>query len=410
MPLVKCINGHTGCAAAERYLERDGRAIGHDFVNLDCMERGGLIGWAAEMDELRALHGNGEPYRGKPAVTYRHYIVSPDPADKIDLETLRELTCSWTRKHFGGYQVAIVYHDDNEHHIPHAHVVVNNTNVETGRRLHVPDPKGLNRDLQQMARERGLGYFAEKHPLYRDHRAKGSELRTDQLEYKGRAERRIEREGGYSWVADIRQRARIARALSRGEGDYRALLGAMGVELSLNSPNARRCDYLYALADHPSRKVGGEKLGRPYGKSELEWEWFRSSALKGEGLGQIVEGAISLGGLDELRALARTMETIRDSRFSSIADIDWEINRLERSAESADGPENRADISERLERTRQARSFVADHDLLPAKTPKPAYERKPRSFDEPRHHHYSGSDHSSHPQQSISHDRGGYAR
>ena len=66
MPLVKCINGHTGCAAAERYLERGGRAIGHDFVNLGCVERdnGSAIGWAAEMDETRALFGNGEPYRG----------------------------------------------------------------------------------------------------------------------------------------------------------------------------------------------------------------------------------------------------------------------------------------------------------------------------------------------------------
>lgn len=94
VPLVKCINGHTGCAATERYLERDGRAIGHDFINLACIERedGSVIGWAAEMDEFRSLYGNDEPYRGKPAITYRHYIVSPDPADKIDLERLRELS------------------------------------------------------------------------------------------------------------------------------------------------------------------------------------------------------------------------------------------------------------------------------------------------------------------------------
>ena len=40
------------------------------------------------------------------------------------------------------------------------------------------------------------------------------------------------------------------------------MLGVLGIELSLNSPNARRRDYLYALADHPSRKVSGEKLDR----------------------------------------------------------------------------------------------------------------------------------------------------
>lgn len=72
--------------------------------------------------------------------------------------------------------MAIVYHDDNEHRIPHAHIVVNNTNVETGRRLHVPQPKELNRDLQQMARERGLGYLADEHHLY-DKKAKGGSRR-----------------------------------------------------------------------------------------------------------------------------------------------------------------------------------------------------------------------------------------
>ena len=264
VPLVKCINGHTGCAATERYLERDGRAIGHDFINLACIERedGSVIGWAAEMDEFRSLYGNDEPYRGKPAITYRHYIVSPDPADKIDLERLRELSTAWAQKHFGEYQVAVVYHDDNEHAIPHAHIVVNNTNVETGKRLHVPQPKELNRDLQQMARERELGYFTDRPSVF-NRRAKGGEARTSQREYKGKAERRIEREGGYSWAADIRERARTARALSNDEASYRELLGVLGIELSLNSPNARQRDYLYAFSDHPSRKVGGEKLGRP---------------------------------------------------------------------------------------------------------------------------------------------------
>lgn len=311
VPLVKCINGHTGCAATERYLERDGRAIGHNFVNLNCMERGGeAVGWAAEMDELQALYGNGEPYRGKPAITYRHYIVSPDPADKIDLDRLRELTVAWAQKHFGDYQVAIVYHDDNEHRIPHAHIIVNSTNVETGRRLHVPQPKELNRDLQQMARERGLGYLADEHHLY-DKKAKGGSRRTAQREYKGRAERRIEREGGYSWVADIRERARTARALSTDEASYRELLGVLGVELSLNSPNARRRDYLYALADHPSRKVGGEKLGWPYGKGALEHEWLMLSPFREEKLREVAWR--SRGGSPILKALTMRLKSSRRS-------------------------------------------------------------------------------------------------
>lgn len=376
MPLVKCINGHTDCAAAERYLERGGRAIGHDFINLGCMERedGGAVGWATEMDELRALYGNGEPYRGKPAITYRHYIVSPDPADNIDLERLRELALAWAKRHFGEYQVAVVYHDDNERRIPHAHVVVNNTNVETGRRLHVPDPKGLNHDLQEMARERGLGYLADKHPLY-DGQAKGGSRRTAQRSFKGRAERRIEREGGRSWVADIRERARIARALSHDEASYRELLGALGIELSLNSPNARRRDYLYALADHPSRKVGGEKLGWPYGKSALESKWVSLSALSREEILKLAENAILVKDLGELNRLARIVEAIEELHFTSIADADWTIKRLERDVARATDPQERASIEQRLVSARQARQFAADHKLLPAKDPE--YLRAP---------------------------------
>lgn len=396
MPLVKCINGHTGCAAAERYLERDGRAIGHDFINLDCVEReDGSFGWASEMDGLRTLYKNGEPYRGKPAITYRHYIVSPDPADKIDLERLRELACAWARRHFGDYQVAIVYHDDNENRIPHAHVVVNNTNVETGRRLHVPDPKGLNRNLQEMARKRDLGYLTDKHVVV-NRRVKGGEARTRQREFKGRAELRIEREGGYSWVADIRNRASTARALARNEDDYRSLLKALGIELSLNSPNARRRDFLYALADHPARKVGGEKLGWPYGRKALEYEWARPSLLKDNDIARLAEKAILINGLDELRDLAEAVKTLKDYRFASIDGIDRAMVTLERHLERAESQQEKANLAGKIERVGRARRFAAEHGVLPAKDPEhvrthPYSQRTSTSWDGGSNSHRSTS-------------------
>lgn len=412
VPLVKCINGHTGCAATERYLERDGRAIGHDFINLACIERedGSVIGWAAEMDEFRSLYGNDEPYRGKPAITYRHYIVSPDPADKIDLERLRELSTAWAQKHFGEYQVAVVYHDDNEHAVPHAHIVVNNTNVETGKRLHVPQPKELNRDLQQMARERELGYFTDRPSVF-NRRAKGGEARTSQREYKGKAERRIEREGGYSWAADIRERARTARALSNDEASYRELLGVLGIELSLNSPNARRRDYLYALANHPSRKVGGEKLGWPYGKGALEHEWLTLSPFREEKLREIAEHAILIKDLDELREMARAMETIKECHFTSIADIDWTIGRLEKQGRVTDS-QSVDDAPEKLEKIRHARRFAADYSILPAKEPKPVWNLWGHSGPSPtRWGDSSGSRSSSRSQErSVDRSRDDYAR
>ena len=87
--------------------------------------------------------------------------MSPDPTDEISLESLRELTQAWVGENFPGFQVAIVYHDDNENGVMHAHVVVNNTNLDTGSRLQDPAPKELMRSIQRLAEERGLSFFSE---------------------------------------------------------------------------------------------------------------------------------------------------------------------------------------------------------------------------------------------------------
>jgi len=61
----------------------------------------------------------------RPAHTYKHYAISPDPRDGIPPDSLRRLATRWAREGFPDLQVAIVYHDDNEGHVPHAHVIVN---------------------------------------------------------------------------------------------------------------------------------------------------------------------------------------------------------------------------------------------------------------------------------------------
>lgn len=66
VPILKPISGHTGLAKARDYLERDGRALAHDFLNLDAPELGGdgelptygEFDWAEAMDATRAEFGN----------------------------------------------------------------------------------------------------------------------------------------------------------------------------------------------------------------------------------------------------------------------------------------------------------------------------------------------------------------
>ena len=174
MGIVKAISGHTGARGVMRYLERDGRALARDFLNIGApiegwegdLPRYGACDWAAEMDSVREAAGNGRAWRGRAARTWKHYVLSPDPGSRVDLSTLRELAVEWASEHFPDHQVAIVYHDDNEGRIPHAHVVVNNTSLETGRRLQVPDPLELNRSFQRLEAERGLPHLSNE-PLTR---------------------------------------------------------------------------------------------------------------------------------------------------------------------------------------------------------------------------------------------------
>ncbi|MGN0076585.1 MAG: relaxase/mobilization nuclease domain-containing protein [Parafannyhessea sp.] len=161
MPVIKAISGHTGLAAARRYLERDGRALARDLLHFSRIDEAArqsgrgvdAFEWDVAMDETRRANGNDAPWRGRPARTYKHYVLSPDPRDGVSLEELRKLAVRWAEESFPDFQVAIVYHDDNEGRIPHAHVIVNNTSHATENRLRDPDPGLLNGRLQAIARD-----------------------------------------------------------------------------------------------------------------------------------------------------------------------------------------------------------------------------------------------------------------
>ena len=310
------------------------RALASDYINIDSPDLehpDAAFDWAAVMDATRRAYGNDLPWRGKRVRTYKHYVVSPDPKDAVELGALRSLATAWAAEHFSEYEVAIVYHDDNERGIPHAHVVVNNTNLETGKRLQDPDPKALASSLQQIAEGQGLSALRPPKPkgvaaraAKRHQRAHPSTYRS---EYLRRAEKELLDRGEYSWTADIRARVRIARAASRSVDDFRALLSSMGVEVCDNSPKAQRRDWIYALADHPTRRISGERLGLSYSRERLEPMLHMGGAggLSGES-GRTVAGiarrAVSVGNLEELRLLSRAVSLIESGRIRSNEELE----------------------------------------------------------------------------------------
>jgi hypothetical protein len=368
MPFVKPISGHTKLGAAQRYLEREGRALARDFLNLDAPMAGigedGLpeyreYDWASIMDETREKLGNDSPFKGRKARTYKHYVFSPDPRDAVSLSQLRSVTMSWVEENFGDYEVAVVYHDDNEHHIPHAHVIVNNTNLVTGRRLQDPDPRAMKRSAQRIAREHGLSFYED------EPRDPVTGAIPDSEAYARRNAHIVERDrvarGEYSWVGDIRARVDVAKGIAKSPEDFRQALREMGVNVRESA--SRKGDWVYSLAGTPSRQVTGSKLGASYTKREVTG-WLRSPTRRAPGpvtvrnVRVVAAGAIEVKDLRELVALSEAVSVVSRGGFRSLSAMDSAASRMR-------GMPNREATVARLERARQ---YCSEHGILPEKS------------------------------------------
>lgn len=289
--------------------------------------------------------------------------MSPDPQDGLSTEQVAELAQAWAKRHFADFEVAIVLHDDNEGRIPHAHIVVNNTDLVTERRLQAPDPLELNRSLQELAEERGYRFMRDEVVRESDEGpARKMTPSTMQRVYVRRAEREIAKEGGYSWVADIRNRVTVAKALARNEGEFMAVLATLEVDVSQNSEKSWRRDWIYSLSDHPTWRISGEKLGLSFGQEALRRRfgriaaWHPTPAASREVLSHAAE-AVGLNDLAELERLSAVIETCMAVNARSIADLDRGIARLESHGEG--------DSRERASSLREVREYVAQNRLLP---------------------------------------------
>ena len=386
MAVLKAINGHTGCGRIKDYLEKGGRALLRDFFNLswDEVEDKGLdaalkdeVDWALEMDALRRDYGNDTPWKGQRAITFRHYVISPDPSDNIGLDGLRELTHAWVRKHFSDYQVAVIYHDDNRQRIPHAHIVVNNTNLETGRRLHIPNALEMNRSLQEVARARGLTAFDNEMPKGRVGRSDPRtppRPRTRWATYINKAERGILDAGAYSWVSDIRNRVSVAKVLSRNEGEFMRILELMEIEVAENSSQASREDWIFSMADQPSRKVSGERLGMTFGKIALTERFerigsYHPDAASSRAILSMATDAVEVNDVAKLGSLAKAVETNARYSIGSSADYESRIETLQRRMEREPESKAAAKCAERIQELAEAREYASRHSLVPDEVP-----------------------------------------
>lgn len=375
MPILKPISGHGSTVGIRRYLEKKNRALARDFFNLSWDERKDIdtpedkkefVLWDVEMDATRAEFGHDEPWHGMRARTFKHFVLSPDPDDAIGLAELRELSSAWALRFFPDNQIAIVYHDDNTRGIPHAHIVVNSTNLLTGNRMHTEHPEDLNRALQDMARERGLSSLSNQRKPSEGKadaadKNKVNAPRTRRNVYLGRQEREIAKAGGYTWVGDIRARVALAKTMAASEAEFFAILDALDVHVADNSSKARRDDWIFSLADWPSKKVSGERLGYTYGKQMLQRRFDRSGAYRPteksiDEIRKRAENAVELNDLEDLSKLSAALETCAKFDVESLEEFDARLATLSRRGQIG---------SEGAQRLMQAKEYMTEHGLMP---------------------------------------------
>ena len=83
------------------YLEKNNRGIARDFLNFST-DLDHTRNWSYFFDKTRAKYGNDKRWGGKDPVTYQHFIVSPDPRDGVDIDTLRAFVTEWANELFSG--------------------------------------------------------------------------------------------------------------------------------------------------------------------------------------------------------------------------------------------------------------------------------------------------------------------
>lgn len=313
MAMVKSIPSHLKCIYhIQDYLEKNNRAIARDFLNFPT-DRDYTRNWSYFFDKTREDNENDRLYGGKSPVTYQQFIISPDPRDEVDIDTLRAFVTEWANDLFSGgesslgtFEVAIVYHDDNKRGIPHAHVVVNNTDLETGNKLQIKKSKSkfLATHLQDLALKHGLTAFENDGP---------AKLEPTLKIKRTAAENAIRKERKFSWKQELRNVADIAVRTSDGIPQFLDACAAYGVEVSVSRNDNK--DYIYKHPANPTRWCcSGKQLGESYVpkaiRERIEQVRPRIAALR-EKMRPNVLAAVPEAKLAEVRAVADASKTER---------------------------------------------------------------------------------------------------
>lgn len=283
MAMVKTITAHNGCANIFKYLENE-RAVGREFINVQDREN-----WAQEFNQIREILGHDKQgggrdvydYEGKfvrkaKPITYRHYVLSPDPLDKALPSEVLDFAKEWSETNFPGGQVAIYVHGDTA--ATHAHVVLNASNLETFKKwqFNKTDVARLAKTAQVIGSRYGFRELPDipkkddegKKPASRRQRERktSGERYAEENRKKSKEnirERRIKEKGYVVWKDDLRKIILATAKEATSMEDMKRLLNERGYDMYTT-----RKGITYKTSK--GYKCGSAKLGNEYDQRALK--------------------------------------------------------------------------------------------------------------------------------------------
>jgi|GEM_PF-1052042 len=290
MAFLKTVRGagcRGGCADIEDYLLHGGKGEsmqryltdGHDGEKPDrCLtcatsvvlaaklgDRDARSGWAKVMDRTRRVWGKDGPEHR----SYYHFVISPDPEDRCDADETLAVAVEWAEECYPDGEWFVAVHDDNEHHIPHAHIVLNAVLPKNGRMVHRTNDDVVHeaRVVQAICAEHGLEQLPDIVEWRRAKRDGTIPGRTVQDRCVGTAERAMGRTGRRSWVGEIRDAVDLSVAAADSWDEFDEVLYAQGFSYH---ENRRGITFVHPESTGHDKRVRGANLGLAYTRDGID--------------------------------------------------------------------------------------------------------------------------------------------
>ena len=295
--LVKCQtftkdSFHSSAVLRAQYIDKEGRAIGGVSTQNIVSKN-----WAQEMDQTR------ETYHLRGNVIGREYILSPEPADKVTPEEMREFAHEFLQRFFPNAEAAVAIHNDSkerlshgEEGLVHAHCYINTPDLVTGKKivLNNKQVRTIHDETQDLAAKRGWSVMqeyqidretgqarsiesqrelADRRPLWQKQMDRNPEYEVSKAKQAGISQYEYEQKMNLTAGKTELEKTTIRRELkdaiqevkSSSEVKLAQALEKRGIEIS----HAANGDFKYRMADG-NRWFKGKTLGDNYERQAIQ--------------------------------------------------------------------------------------------------------------------------------------------